>query len=117
MAKEEAMISPHTMPGTKVVCSIKGGLLNPALSGTESPLEVGRKYEVSAIHCKSDGTWSGHMQHCEFYAILEGFPGYGFCLSLLDYPALPESLTSLLNTKPVDDPYIDAIEKLRADQN
>ena len=111
------MISPHSPPGTIVVCRLEGRSYNAANGIKDSPLRVGQKYTVTSIGKKGDGVWQGQITHSDFYANLAELPQYVFCLSLLDYPALPECLTSLLNTKPVDDPYVEAIETLRAGKN
>ena len=97
------MLSPHTPPGTRVVCidDVKDGryatrtVHNFDLNG----LRLGEVYTVSAI-APNDGTTSG------FIAVLVEIvrPGRtkGFALERFRRVDLPECLTSLLNVAPTD---------------
>lgn len=86
------MISPHTPPGTKVVYL---GTSDPTPPGGGQP-STGEVCTLVQIH--------KDLSHTGFSCDIEGYLHlpHRFCTSLFRRLDLPESLTSLLNTRPVD---------------
>lgn len=85
------MISPHTPPGTKVAIAFP---LQGNATGRAAPYKEGDIFCLIEI-LPSKSAASG------FVAVLSG-ADLPFCLSVLRRLDLPECLTSLLNTAPVD---------------
>lgn len=89
------MISPHTPPGTRVICINEGrnGRQESGLPITYPRL--GNVYTVAEIYpCRSD---------CGFAAYIPDLTkDHGYCLTLFRYLDLPKCLTDLLHTTPVD---------------
>jgi hypothetical protein len=98
------LISPHTLPGTKVVCIYNGPCKREwiaegyVLQGPEIPisLQLGSVYVVEDI-VKEPVAKDG----CG--VVIIGYPG-SFPLQIFRYLDLPSSLTDKLSTKPVDQP-------------
>jgi hypothetical protein len=85
------MISPHTPPGTKVIC-IKAFETTAAYV---QKLTVGAVYTVGVIY-------ENPFIPGEFAAmIVEGAKNHGYSLDQLAPVALPDCLTSLLDKTPI----------------
>ncbi|CAB4145853.1 hypothetical protein UFOVP1204_54 [uncultured Caudovirales phage] len=100
------MISPWTKPGTKVVCVESDG------SGHGGPyLGVGQVYTVKEMYKTPDGRVG--VDICEYdhdrltravwWKFWQPKCKFSFARKLFNPLELPKSITSLLNTAPVDD--------------
>jgi hypothetical protein len=86
------MISPHTPPGTKVVCiDASGTEIHDGV--TPCPLVEGAVYTLAQIEM-----WEGRL----FALVVEIGDREAFALRRFRRLDLPESLTKLLNVQPTD---------------
>jgi hypothetical protein len=85
------MISPHTPPGTKVVCI----QTFEATAAYVQKLTVGAVYTLGVIY-------ENPVVPGEFAAmIVEGAKNHGYSLDQLALAALPDCLTSILDKAPI----------------
>lgn len=95
------MISPHTPPGTRVVCIDEGRNGRQESGRPITYPRLGGVYTVAGIYpCRSD---------CGFAAYIPDLTkDHGYCLTLFRYLDLPKCLTDLLQTTPVDNDVVDS---------
>lgn len=100
------MISPHTAPGTKIICvddALDGYTNWPSCRLTDDldGLRKDETYTVAEI-CEDDIARSGFVVIVrEIERLLIGDNNRGFDIARFRYASLPSCLTELLNTAPI----------------
>ncbi len=104
-----AMISPHTTPGTQVVCvdaSSDGKYMSGLWVGGLDGLKQGQIYTVKAIY-------PTHRAISGFAVLLDEIKrdgNQGWAIDRFRYLDLPASITDALNARPVKDKAWDLVD-------
>ena len=103
------MISPHTPPGTQIVCvdvSSNGKYLNAFWVGGLDGLKQGQIYTVKAVYPTHRATSGFAVLLCE----IEREGGQGWAIDRFRYLDLPASITDALKARPVTDKVHDLVD-------